>query len=261
MIKSKHRARSSGSAIMERSVDSIQCEVEVLHDKFHDLIKDFRKQLESEKKDVADIHDTLLSLPPNLEIVYSRDLEEMFHSLEKCGTHREFFFKLNKCWNCIDIELLERIVRKHGDDKLRTAMTSYRSELREFRETTTVRQLLEGWEATYRDFDKQKYKEYVAQLNRDPQTCTLEELESLRKDTRNSIYDRRLTTAAIILHEIRVGSVTVVWLVAEENVTILLESLSGLIQTSRFDLIDRYGIEFLSLDGYILYPAEEVSTQ
>lgn len=257
-VKSKHRAHSSVSAIQEGDIER---EIEILHDKFHALISDFRKQLESERKEVADVHETLLSLPLNLQVIYSDDLDEMFHSLEKCKTHREFFFKLNNCWNFIDFELLERIVRKHGGDKLKSAMIRYIDELREFRQTTTVHQLVQGWEPTYRpfEFDKQKYKEYITRLKRDSQSCTLEELEALRKDTRNSIGYRTLSTAAMILHEIRIGSVTVVWLVAEEDVGILMESISELIKTSRFEPINRYGIEFLSLDDYVLYPKEEVS--
>lgn len=258
-LKSKHRALPSAGFIIERDIDAIQQEIETLHDKFHALIKDLRERLDSEKKKIADVHDTLLSLPPHLNIVYLPVLEGMLHSLEKCESHRDFFLKLNTCWNFIDFELLERIVKKHGGEELKSAMNRYLDDVRKFRKCTSVHQLVEGWGSAYRPFDKEKYKKYVAQLERDPKTCTLEELEVLRKDTRYSICEQPLSTAAMILHELAAGSVTVVWLVSEEYVEILLVSISELIKTSQSDFIDRYGISFLSLDGHILYPVEEVS--
>lgn len=226
--------------------------IEKLEDMFRSLIKSMREQLDAKNKDVADVHDTLLALPPSLSVVYSPYLEEKFHSLEKCETQREFFFKLNTCWNFIDCDLLKHIINKHGDDELKSKMENYLSELQDFRNSTTVYQLIKTWEPIYGPSSIPKgYKEFVMQLNQDPKECTIQELESLRKDTSRSICNAPLSIAAMILYEISGGSVTVVWIVAEKVIDMLSSSITQLID---FKLIKRYEIVCMALDGCVFYP-------
>lgn len=238
--------------------DVIEREVKRLCDDFEKLIKRVTIHLRSEKKELHEVYDTLLALPRELAVTYSKTLTK--DRFGKCECNRELFLKLNECWSFIDFDLLDRIIKDHGNEKLRTDMISYRGEICKFRRSTTVYDLIESWKSTYLPSDvSQKYKELVAQLDQDPEKCTVEELESIRKKTSNSICDQPLSIAAMILHEITYGSVTVVWLVAAESADTLSKSISQLIETSHSDFIDRYKIEFLSLDDYILYPVDEVS--
>jgi hypothetical protein len=256
-LRSKPRALRSNYIIVER--DDLNEEIESLNDRFHKLIDLAKAQLESEKKEIADVYKTLQTLPPRLSQIYTPILKEKMSDLRDSQSYSDFFFELNANWSYIDIELLERIVERHGDDELKSAMKAYLADLHRFRRTTSVHQLVhvKGWEPTYKPFDKEKYKQYIARLERDPKTCSLQELEDLRKDTSFSIHDQPLSTAVLILHEITLCCVTVVWLVTAENVDVLLVSITELINSSNF--IDRYGIDFLSLDGHIIYPMENVS--
>ena len=240
-------SRNTGT-VVERG--DVELEIEALHDRFHALIKDVKESLGLEK-----VHETLLTLPPRLNFIYSKIIVE--EDLKGCKSHEDLFLRLNSYWNFIDSELLERIVKKHGSDKLKSEMRKYVNDVKEFRKRTSVHQLVEGWEGSaYKPFEKETYKRYIARLGRDPKTCTLEELEILRKISANSICDQPLSTAALILHEVTICCVTIVWLVAREDVSILFDGLSELI---RSDFVARHGIEFLSLDGHILFPVEEVN--
>lgn len=242
-----------------RDAITIRTEINSLHRKFFSLIKDFREQLNSQKKDIADVHDTLLYLPQNLNAIYSPILEEMFHSLEKCESFRKFFFKLNDCWNFIDYDLLESVIEEHGNAALKSAMNTYLKELSKFCQSTTVHQLIKIWQPNYPNFysphsQQEDRKLFVSRLNRDAKMYTIQELDHFRREAFH--FARPLSTAALILYDIMPGSVTILWLVAEKDIDEFSSSISVLVKTSQF--IHQHGILFLCLDDCILYPVEEV---
>lgn len=249
-------------SIVERDADIIKREIKSLHRKFHSLIKYFREKFE--RVEVTDVHDTLLSLPPDLQAIYSPVLDKMFHELEKCESHKEFFSKLNDCWNFIDFDLLEPIVEEHGDNELKSAFETYRKELELFRQSTTVYQLIEIWKPKFRSHlsdipekSRDDCKMFVSRLDKDAKAFTVQELDHFRRNAFDFVHP--LSVAAVILHNIIISSVTIAWLVAKENVDILSKFISELIHTSPSAFIDSHGIVFLSLDDYILYPVDEVS--
>ena len=248
--------------IHERPTSIIKLEIKALEDEFRTLIIAFRNQLDSKNEDVSEVHDTLLALSPRLHRIYSPVLEEMFHGLEKCETHRKLFFKLNICWNFIDYELFLHIVEKYGDYELKCAMYKYRDDVRKFRERTSVYQLVASWEdSAYRPYDRERYRKIVVRLDRNSKTCSLEELENLRKykNYDQPLYDQPLSIAAIIFHDLAINCVTMVWLVAEEDASILFDSL---FKWSHSDFVTRHAINFLSLDDHILYdPMNDISMQ
>ena len=243
--------------IHERPTSLIKLEIKALEDQFRALIIAFRNQLDRKNEEVTEVHDTLLTLSPRLHQIYSPVLEEMFHGLEKCESHQELFFKLNICWNFIDYELFLHIVEKHGDYELKCAMYRYRDDVCKFRECTSVHQLVASWEdSAYRPYDSKRYKKSVVQLDRNPKTCSLEELENIRK---YMIYDQPLSIAAIIFHDLAINCVTMVWLVAKEDASILFDSL---FKWSHSDFVTRHAINFLSLDDHIFYdPMNDISMQ
>lgn len=249
----RFKRRTPSSTTVEKSADVIKKEIDGLQDEFYSLIIGTKKQLDYDKKAIADVHDTLVFLPDDLKDIYSPLLDKRYHILQKCDSHGNFFSKLNECWNFIDFDLLKRIIEKHGDARLNSAMKRYLDDLRKFRESTTVYQLIKIWKPKCRPSDiSDESREFVMSLKQDPKTCTIEMLDDLRNDTCTAI---RLSKTAMILFIITDGSVKVVWLVAEKHVDLF----SALIKTKYSVSIENYGIEFLSLDGYILYPVNEVS--
>lgn len=246
-------------AIVEREDDKIDEEIKVLYEKFRSLIKSIRSQLESQKKSIDEVHDTLLMLPQPLHKVYSPMLNEKFHSLEKCGSHREFFFKLQDCWNFIDFDLLEIIINDHGSDKLKADMKKYLKELSKFCKSTSVYQLINMWKPKYELSDiPDNHRKYVAQLDQNPETCTIQELESLRNDTTSPICCAQLSKAALIFFTFSGGSVTVVWIIEERAIDMLSSCITQLLNTNDVKFfsqyINRYKILLLLLDDFMLFP-------
>lgn len=243
--------------IRPRRTSIIVQEVKDLEDRFYAITKDFRNQLDRKTKDVTDVFDTLLSLPPRLHLIYSPFLEKNFHCLDKSDSHKELFFKMNSCWNFLDCELFLHVVRKHGDVELNRLINIYRDDIQKFRQCTSVYQLVQGWEESpYRPYDEDKYRKSIVKLDRDSKTCSLEELECFRKVI---IYDQPLSIAAFIFHELKIHCVTMVWLVAKEEVSILYDSLT--IKSNDSDFITRHAIHFWSLDDHIFYPMNDLCIQ
>lgn len=253
---------TNGDAIMVGDNDTTKKEITVLCKKFQSLTYSLQEQLESNELSV--VRKTVFFLPQPLEKVYSPFLGKKIRHITRCTSHFEMFFIVQKCWNFIDPELLEHIIEEHGDRDLKSAMKSYHEDLVEFRKSTTVHRLVRNWGHKYKPGDiPDEYKKYVgdcvAKLHLNPETCTLEKLESLRNDVALYIGCHPLSkSCAAMMHQchIAASSVIVVWLVALETVDIVYVLSKPVLQ-----LIDRYAIEFLCLDDYIIYPLEEVSTQ
>ena len=212
--KSKYAAPSSraASAVQEKDPDTIRVEIDSLQKKFRSLIKDLTKQLENSRGiEMEDVHDTLLNLPLHLHVIYSPILDEMFHSLEKCKSYREFFFKMNDCWNFIDPDLLESIIEEHGSDGLKSAMKVYAKELEMFRQSTTVHQLIKVWQPRFpkssiSDIPKgshEQCKSLVTCLGRDARMYTIQELDCFRREAQN--FPHPLSISAMILYDIISG--------------------------------------------------------
>ena len=205
-----------------------------------------------------DVQDTLL-LNQQLTIVYSKVFQENLQNPEEINNFGQFFIILSECLNFIDCDILESVIEEHGSTELQSQMTSYCQDLKAFRQSTTVDQLLRLWipknsKPIYRpQLIPKGYKDYVVKLKQNPKTCTLEELESLRNDTSRSIQDAPLLTAAIILHEVTSGSVIAVWRVKEDVVELLSAALSRLVESCNSSFIQRYKIKIMLLDDYILF--------
>ena len=259
-----HRARAPPpcvSGIIERDPDVIEQEINSLEGKFRSLIKDIKNYLESKKKKVAAIHNTLSYLPQNLHEIYSAILKERDRELDKCESHRKFFFLLNDCWNFVDFELLILIIKEHGNDELKCNVDDYLEKFRQFCKSTTVKQLIEIWGPKYNLSDisqelHDNYKMLIQRSRRDAKTYTIYDLEKLWK--RSSSLVLPLSKAAVLLYDMMISSVILVWLVAKENVRILTMAFSHLVKTRNSDFIDHFGIEFLCLDDCVIYPTEEV---
>ena len=237
-------------------------DIKILERKFYSLILDIKQlicEAEEKKTTTKELHEKLLFLPQPLHIVFSPCLEDNYDRLHGCDSldHKKFFSVLHNCWNFIDFDLLEYIIQHYGNEKVTRAMDNYLRELEEFRKSTTVNQLVDILKPVYDTPIPQNCIECVAKLDKDPKTCTLQDLESLRKKVKTFIGHPLLKTCvAMHLHNIETGSITVVWIVPTRTVDIQAVLSQSIHQ--HMDIIDCHRIEFLSLDDYIIYPVEEV---
>ena len=271
-LKPPHSDFTNGDAIAERDDNATKKEITTLSEEFQSLTHRLLEQLEPNRDDpklsvhFGDIRNTVLFLPQPLEKVYSPLFGKQ---VERCKSHFEMLCIIKEFWNFIDPELLEHIIKRLGDRDLKSAMKSYCEDLVKFRKSTTVNRLVRNHKFKYNEEDisdecKKHVCDCVAKLHLDPETCTLEELESLRNNIAYYIGCHPLSESCVAMARMHLcrmaaSSVVVVWLVALETVDIQAV-LSKPIPHQFITTIDRHAIEFLCLDNYIIYPLEEVST-
>ena len=239
-----------------KSDETIEREIDSLEESFTSLIVSIEKKLDESRDGVRAVLRTLSALPQKLNSVFSSLLEKS--SPFECASHYHIIFKLNKVWNFIDFKLLEHVIKMHGDKELKLAMDEYSTRLREFLSSTTIDQLIVNWGNKSKNLqpttvDQHPEIKLIVSMGKDPKKCTLDELDCLQR--RIGSCTLPLSETAMILYAIYLSSVTVVWLVAEEDASSFSIALSKLIDN---DFIEQFGIEFVSLEDRILYPTNEV---
>ena len=236
-------------------LSTVEENIKKLETRFSTLLRSVVKQLESEDKKTDEIHLTLLlELPQPLQVLYSESLDKLSNQLEKAESHRYFFSKLNSCWNFIDFDLLECIIKKHGDHGLNSKMKEYLVDLKEFFGITTVRQLVEYWEPLEKEKTEipNDYRECMMKLECKAETCTIQKLDDIRKSFKYRLSATRRSIAAMYLAELTEECVIVVWIVSKEIVSELSNGITQLI-ASNPEFIQEYEISYLLLDDLFLY--------
>ena len=131
----------------------------------------------------------------------------------------------NVVWSFLDFQLLERLVNRYGHD-IKPSMTRYIKEVREFRRRTTVSMLMNIWEDGPTQTERtEACKKMILDLNKDPEKCTLEELEFIRKRSCNLLKQFPLSQVALVLFHITIGCISLTWIVRSDLVGKLKEAL------------------------------------
>lgn len=159
----------------------------------------------------------------------------------------------NVVWSFLDFQLLERLVNKYGPD-IKPSMDRYIEEVRDFMRRTTVSMLMHTW--TDGPEKNEACKKMVLDLNKDPEKCTLEELEFIRKRSRNLLKQFPLSQVALVLFCIRIGCISLTWIVRSDLVEEFKEALDQCVMNGTyFKENDIIGIE---LDGIHFMTKERV---
>ena len=262
--QAKYRPSRPFTISVPRDFDIVKRDIRCIDGDFTSLIIKVERKLDKEKnKEVGDVLDTVNYLPPGLKEVYSQWIESEYRGLDRSESHREFFTKLNRCWNFLDFQLLERIIEKQcdGDRELKTALQKYREDLQAFCKSTTVYQLIKLWkpQTVCVKSEITGYKRVISQLGLDPKSLSVFSLDSLREEMSDeesfsTLGELSLSNTALFLYWIVAGSVTMMWLVAEK----ILSLFTSQLVKSHTGFVDRYQITFLSVDEYIVHSVAEV---
>lgn len=162
----------------------------------------------------------------------------------------------NVVWSFLDFQLLERLVNKYGPD-IKPLMNRYIEEVRDFRKRTTVSMLMSIWTDGPSQTEKDgACKKMILDLNKDPDKCTLEELESLRKRSRNLLRQFPLSQVALVLFCIRMGCISLTWIVRSDLVEMFKEALDQCVMNGTY--FKENGIISIELDGVPFMTMERV---
>ena len=192
--------------------------------------------------DVKQIRKHIMALPYKLK----RDVSHMVG--EYAPTIRLFVYLDATIWNFIDYPLLEHIIRQFGSVQLRKEMERYVASLSLFFKETTVSQLIQYWPG--RKETPPNYCKVTVRINLDPDRCTLEQLDMLRKDLCGQFLPP-LSEFSLLLSNLSKSSVIVRWLIAIDLVPILMSEIQKA-ENSSFFMANQ--IENLWVRDIAVYP-------
>ena len=224
--------------------------IEELERCFTDIQDAALQELESREASVELVKRQLFLMPRKKEnkrsiILFTRR-KKPFKNLD------ELFAELNMdYWNFLEYHLLKQLIMNLCSEGLRKRVKRYGEDIQTFQRITTVTELIK-----YRGEDlanlkgkriPQSFKKLVMKHKINPETCTLAELETLRKKT---CIDVKLCDFALQIHTITTNCIIVEWIIPEEIVEIL--SLFYYSEVGQ-ELLRDYQVESIVIDNKSLY--------
>ena len=165
--------------------------------------------------------DSLTSLPLSLKREYESSIAERIPKMDaETKINKLFILHLNPLTSFIDYGLIEHIIRRFGSDGLKKDMQSYCSDMQTFMKQTTIKQLmhfLPGKQEIPNNFTILK-----AKIGKNASTCTLEKVNTLRKQLCAELQLSEVVFCLIALEDS--NSFIVSWLVPSVLVPHLIEA-------------------------------------
>ena len=195
-------------------------QIENLERQFCSLSGSILEELNDRKIDVKQIRKHIMSLPYRLKREVSQPLIDHASEIrQKMDMDRLIMYLDATIWNFIDYLLLEHIIRQFGSQELRREMEKYLTDLTRFFKQTTVSQLIKYWPG--RRETPPNYCELTIRINMDPDRCTLEQLNLLRKDVCKQFLPP-LSEFALLLCNVNHGSIVMTMVIAMDLVPVLM---------------------------------------
>ena len=196
----------------------MKAKIDQFDQRFHQLKNSTREELEKQKVSVTLVADALTSLSPDAGEVDAQFLKSHFDELFDASDHFKLFGKMNFHWNYLNYHPLDHLVKKFDIKEVKANMETYKSDLKEFRETTPLTVFCKTQKKKCTTTLK-KFQKIVSKFNwPDNEVVTLEAVEEFRQAY---AHHYSLRDFAMMLEEIRPGSFIVTWLVHESIIGML----------------------------------------
>ena len=187
---------ASPQELCQLDSDAISNKIENLESQFTDLHKCIREELMvNENMNVKELLQRLTLLPIKLRSEYQKIISEKLPTLPREGSISELFLHLNPLFTFIDYHLLEYIINVFGSNGLKIKMQSYAREISSFLKQTTIQQLIDCWPCQEEE-DPKVYK-MIAKIDKDAKSCSLYELNTLRRKICVSVRLSDVISAAV----------------------------------------------------------------
>ena len=134
-------------------------------------------------------------------------LLQKYPLFEEAKSIESIFLHLNFYLSFIDFSLLEHIIEHFGSESLKQRMTQYSEDMRQFRMTTTISDVIPH--LPQKSHSPQGYSKLEVKANIDCKTSTLEKLDQYRKRFASEFL---LSQFVLFLSDIKKSSLIVTWL-------------------------------------------------
>ena len=220
-------------------------QVKQFESRFHKLRTTALTEVENNGVTIACFRRTLMTLPKAISKENEEFLKTKYPLFEKAQTIESIFLHLNFYLSFIDFSLLEHIIEHFGSPSLKQQMAQYSRDIKMFRTETPVIDIIPHLSG--RPKPPPHFTELEMNLDFDPKTCTLEDLEQHRK---NFGREFSLSEFAIFLVKLEKGSLVAVWLIPLD----IVSKLKGHIQQKSVTFFLKFKILELSINEECLYP-------
>ena len=238
-----HTGSGSLSVAPTVSKEQVMVTIEVLKKKFNGLKKATRECVEKKKIIVRDVAEVLTSLSPDDDECHKMFLESHIKVIAAAGNNSELFLTMNFHWNYLDPSLLNHLVTELELVEVKPDMTTYQSELQQFRMKTPLNLFCQ----TQRKRKKKvklspEFKEMVAEFEL-PNDVSLEVVEEFRQEYASHY---KLHEFAMMVADARSGSFIITWFIPES----IAEKLKGKVPVQ---ILRKYSVTTLTVAGVCVY--------
>ena len=223
------------------SKEQVMVTIELLKKKFNRLKTATRECLEKHKINVKRVADALTSLSPDDDECHWMFLKSHIKVLVTAADHFELFVTMNFHWNYLDPSLLNHLVTELELVEVKPDMTTYQSELKQFRMKTPLN-LFHQTQKKKKIKLSPEFKEMVAEFDW-PKDITLEVLEQFRQEYASHY---KVHEFAMMMANIRPGSFIISWFIPES----VAEKLKGKVPVQ---ILRKYFIKTLTVAGVCVY--------
>ena len=236
-----HAGSGTPPVAPEVSKQQVIVTIEVLRKKFNGLKKTTRECLEKHKIPVQDVAEVLTSLSPDDDDCNRIFLESHIKAFATAVNNSELFMTMNFHWNYLDPSLLHHLVTELELVEVKPDMTTYQSELQQFRMKTPLNLFCQTQRKKKVKLSPE-FKEMVAEfkLSND---VSLEVLEQFRQEYASHY---KLHEFAMMVADVRSGSFIITWFIPES----IAEKLKGKVPVK---ILRKYSITTLTVAGVCVY--------
>ena len=233
----------SGSLLVAPTVskEEVIAAIKILKKKFNALKKEIRECLDNHKIFVQDVADMLTSLSLDDDECHQIFLKEHIKMLNTAVDNNELFMTMNFHWNYLDPSLLNHLVTELELVEVKPDMTTYQSELQQFRMKTPLN-LFHQTQKKKKIKLSPEFKEMVAEFKL-PNDVSLDVLEQFRQEYASHY---KLHEFAMMVADVRPGSFIITWFIPES----VAEKLKRKVPVQ---ILRKYLVTTLTVAGVCVY--------
>ena len=252
---------TSSSFFMERKIETITVDgqecyptveqhIKQLESRFLDLVYCTRTALVDNGINVDKLHGWLVALDVSQKNEHQEFIDNHLMNIHQHTTFSYLWAKLGKYWDFLNFDLLEHVINKFGSEDLKHKMKSYKYDLQSFRRSTRLCDFIHCWPVQGQTPPETELREFIMKVGHQWDSCTLEDLESLKGVITQKFS---LPEFTLRLKKLTEGSITITWLIPVPFVKILQEA----IESTSSEFFTKQKIETITVDGQECYPTVE----
>ena len=189
---------------------TITDQVQVFEASFDRLILCLQKELLKNEASMRELRQSIIHLPVSIKPEHYQFVKEFSEDIEKAVSIDDLFRHLNLYWTYLEYSLLNRIIDSHSrilSRELKDEMNKYKKEMKTFKQSTTIKQLLQVGLGVVRKEPPPGFSSIVTKLKQRP-AVTLEELDQFRHKI---CLEFNLPTFILMLESFEEGSLCITW--------------------------------------------------